>query len=665
MLDKSCIFVLKYQPSKFIITMPNGKGPDKLDDDKLRPTVIEETGEDAATNKFGKKSNTGTDYVKLDQLKFEEEVQQVMTTGSDRHAAEKIVYNRRNTRRSRNNIKTNKLTGGRIEVHQAIENDRKEAQKRDLITTLAPLNDNDDRSLKPKLRLESHFLYKNMGPWLEVSESEEYRGVKLDKEMILASINEIVRTVWHRHAKDLRIVELGPGTGDKIKDIIIKLLNQMRLGKYTNLGPNKLKHIDLDIVDVSEAMLHLTFISILRTIKNQLNKMQANQLGEDHPWKEFVEFIELHEKEFTSSEDFANLKMDKSFYAFISDKLKRHNGEPVENILRYALARYFGFKKTDTELLDWLDNELELPLDIRPRSATFQSLDGQRFHSTKEQASMISHFGDEIGNKFPGITIEEEYAGNLLGQATPFNKRQHEAEVKDGRVDESSINATYILYSFQTGTLDHPNATPEEIQADAKRIMPAYDNDEFNHFVSHLFKNPELSTFSDPVTGEAYIDHTDCYDVVANYGEDPDNPGYYGTTHHLVFNRDLDISITISYIEDKMIKEETKTFKAKKGQEVFLLPSYKPTAAQMEQLCEKNDIKVVDVYQDYEGTNAVFLIRAKTDFEKVWDQKRREKEEETANQASEIKVGSPTVHTTTAQIRDRFGRFTGKKQICA
>lgn len=651
--------------------MPSGKGPDKPDDDKLRPAVIEEAETTAPEADFDADADkdTGQEVFKLRQEMLKEwdlEAFQIM----ERHGiTKKEAYMRIRSRNRRDGKKTLKeTTGDRQDVLKMVDGERIEAQKLDLIAALEPLNDNSDRSLKPKLRLQSHTLYRDMGPWFDVSESEEYRGVKHDQEMILTSLNEIIRTVWHKHAKELKIVELGPGTGDKIKEIILKLLNQMRLGKLNNLGPHKLKHIDLDLVDVSGAMLHLTFVSILRTIRSQLKKMKANQLGEDHPWKEFVEFIELHEKEFTLNEDLATLKIEKSFYAFISDTLKRHDGKPVENILRYALARYFGFKKTDTELLDWLDNDLKLPLDIRPRSATFQSLDGRRFHSTKGKPTLATRLGDEICNAHPDVAIKEEFAGNLIGTAAAFNKRDHEAEVRHGFVDEFNIDATYITFSFQTGTLDHPNATSEEIQADAEKVMPAYDNDPFNHFVSHLFKNPELSTFSDPVTGETYNDHADCYDVVPDYGEDPDNPGFYGTTHHLVFKRDLDISVTISYVEDKVIKEKTQTYKVKKGQEVFLLASYKPTVEQIKHLCEENDLKVVKVYldDDINQTNAVFLIRAKTDFEKAWDRKRREEEKEeraAEEQEAESEEGDEevTVHTTAEQMRNKLGRFIGKK----
>lgn len=637
--------------------------------------MIQSASPSANPVEFSESNDTGAEVVEIQQemlAAMDLEALRIM----DRHGVNrKEAYKRIKEKNLLQGKNTPRETiGDRQDIIKGVEHERIEAQKHDLIAALSPLKEASEHEGPIQLKLQSYALYRDMEPWIKVSDSADYRGVKLDTEMLLANLNDMIRIFWHKHAKKLRFVELGPGTGDKMTQLIIKLLNQIRLGKLQNLvGANKLKHIDLDFVDVCGAMLHLTFITLLKKIRYQIKNMQGAQLGEDHPWKEFVDFLNVNGKVFTQNEDLATLKIEKSFYAFISNELKGHNGEPIESILKYALARYFGLKKSDAKLLDFLDNELQLPLEINPRLATFESLDGQRFQSTKETPTCIFHLGDEIMNDFPGKTLKEEYAGNLLGTATPFNKKLHEQQVRKGFVDESNIDATYIVFSFQTGTLEHPNATKEEIQPDADRTLPAYNNPRFNYFVSHLFENPELSIFIDPKSGNIFEDHTACYDIVPEYCEDPDHPGYYGTTHRLIFNRDINIHITLSHTEDKEIQKETHVFNVKKGQEVFLLPSYKPTTNQVEKLCDEADIKVVDLYQDINKTNAVFVVRAKTEFEKEFDRQLTMLEEDDKEMGGIIYIeeeptsaadDEPDVAETRQRVRDHLGRFV-KKQIHA
>jgi len=574
---------------------------------------------------------------------------------------------------------TTETSSSRREVLKAVENRRIQDQKRDLIAALTPIDHEiNPEQLGPKalecpqapidakFKLQSHALYREMDPWMKVDEAPEYRKAKKDLELLLANFSDILRTVWHKKAKEIGVLEMGPGSGKKIKAFEDKYTYQQKLGRMF-LGNKNIKSIPmvLDLGDISAEILYHVFSYILDDIIYPIRSIGSKVLRDDHPWKEFVDFVQKHEKRFTDHPSQASLKVEASFHKLIDGDLRRFDGQPVESIVKYALARYFGFKKVDGEALDELDKVVKLPLEIHPHKVAFKDMDGKRFHTNSKQARVAMHLGDEICNGFPPEGIKELYRDNVLDEPRVINKRKH----KQNPDDETNIEATYLIFSFQTGNLDEPNASTEELDAEAARILPAYDNEAFNYFVSHLFHNNNLSVFRDPDTGAVYDDHSECFDIEADFVEDWDNPGYYGTTHHLVFNRDINIDIEIEG-KDKFgnIVKDTVTFCMKKGHSVFLLPSYKPTIKQIEKVCEDLDIKVVDVYaDDPDGSNAVFLVRNMTEYERDLNRQRKLElheaeladgecllDEEDPDPANE---NGDEVAKARVFIRDEFGKF--------
>lgn len=563
---------------------------------------------------------------------------------------------------------------GRTEIINAVKHRRQEAQKRDLIDTLSPaspivLNPSklDPNTIEPpkhpintKFKQQSHTLYRDMDPWFKVSEDVNYREAKKDLDLIMANLSDILRTVWHKNAKKLGITEMGPGDVFKIKNITDKILNMMRLGRL-NLGGKPTTHVDLDVVDVSGEILFAVITTFLSEIIQQVRVIGSKQLRDNHPWKQFIDFVQKHDKKYTSNHIQASTKVEESFYKMLDEELKRHNGTPVKSIIKYALARYFGLKKVDEKLLDELDKVIQLPLEIFPHVTTFEKLDGKKLQATKTKARVAFHLGDEVCNDSPEDNIRKVYRDNILDEPHVINKREHERNPDD----ENNIQATYVVFSFQTGKLHEPNASAVELAHEGHRILPAYDNPNFNFFASHLFEKPELSTFSNPKTGEIYEDHTECYDIVPDFVEDCDHPGYYGTVHHLEFTKDVDINITISDKDNK--DQETYTFKMRKGQKPLLIPSYKPAVVQIEDICDELDLKVVDVYEDINETNAVFVIRKMTEYEKELKRQTKLELEDIDDDDTEANETPDVV--VRHQIRNIYGQFAKimdpQKQTCA
>ena len=383
------------------------------------------------------------------------------------------------------------------EIIENEKNRRKEAQKFDLIDALK------------KDKLQSHALYRDPDPWIKVSEDWEYRKRQKDLDTILTKINEIFKIVGHDGARQLRMVQMGPGTGKKDKAIIEKMLEQMKLDRAP-LGEGRLENFILDLVDVSPEMLFCTFSLILDHIRPKIRSLKSENVTEHHPWKGFKEFLEKSETaqgdtpEYTESPSLAAISVRKAFYKYLRKDLVSHDDRTyVQSLLKFALARYFGLKKSDNKLLYELDRDIDLPFEINPHKGTFEKINGDEFSTTRTVSTCYSHIGNEAMNQFPEITIKDLYANNLL-KRTPEVIRETEA------TGEAKIRATYVMFSFQTD------------QDGDEAIMDGYDIPSFNHFVSHLFADPNLSTFIDPETSNI-LTNKKCYRVEASYEEDPDN----------------------------------------------------------------------------------------------------------------------------------------------
>lgn len=466
---------------------------------------------------------------------------------------------------------------------------RREAQKQEVMHAL--------RTGKQRSRA----LYLDIEHWKEVSNDAAYAGKQHDLETTDTNINEILRDVGHQGAKKFRFVEMGPGTGEKPKRLSRKLLSNMKLDR-AHLGPEKLVAFDLHSADVSPEMLFGTFMLILNDTLKGIRSLNTDIIGENHPWREFVEFLEHAEKEngekpqYTESSGLAAISVQKAFYKYLRGKLVGHDKRSfVQSLLKFSLARYFGIKKNDHKLLFELDRDIKLPFEMYPHQTTFEDLDGSEFRTTRTVSTLYNHAGNEAMNQFPGKTVKETYAENLC-RDTPEMIKETEA------IGEGRIRATYVLFSFQTNK-------------EGEKILNGYNIPSFNKFVSHLFASstspddPNLVTLIDPTDKSSkkakILKNEKCYKIEASYEEDPDNPGFFGTVHRLVFTRDVNV----------MVNPENKPpqiYPKNKGDKIMLLPSYKPSVEQMIALCEENGLKVVKIYLNEDGTNAVFLIRRKT-----------------------------------------------------
>ena len=463
--------------------------------------------------------------------------------------------------------------------------------------------------------INPHAHYHDPEPWAKVESESLYQTRQKDIDILKRSENlkSIIECLADRNTEYLHIADLGPGTGRKTIQIIDKLL------KYYPL--------DLELVDVSPEMLFKTVASLFDKIAWHIRERLARgEVGESNPWKEFIEFARNHELALTQRPTDAALKIEKIFYKYLAGELYRHDEKmKAASLGKFILGRKFSLHRPhDVPLFDELDEEVELPLEVYPNKKTFEKLKSSEFENPDNCATLFMQLGNVICNSHPENTIRDLLAKNLL------DKPEVKGDEKNPR--EQDIKANYALVSFHLGKFDKPDVPEGKLNKEAKKILEGYTTPAAIHFCSHLFTDPELTTFLRPgpktIREEGFIDpdddreskgelkREDCFDIVTTYEEDPDHPGYYGKIHRLVFKRNVKIKIK-KY--DKNLDEGVNYYyEKKKGEEILLLPSYTPTLSQMRQLCKKHGLQIVKTLKDDDKkpTTAVLLLRGMTEREK-------------------------------------------------
>ncbi len=480
---------------------------------------------------------------------------------------------------------------------------RRETQKREIMEAL------ESGKINP------HAHYHDPEPWIKVESESLYQAAQKDIEIFKNSENlkSIIECLANPYTEYLHITDLGPGTGRKTIEIIDKLL------KYYPL--------DLELVDVSPEMLFKTVAALFDKIAWHIRERLARgEVGESNPWKEFVEFAKKHGLALTRRPTDAALKIEKIFYKYLAGELYRHDEQSkAASLSKFILGRKFSLHRPDdVALFDELDEKVEIPLEVHPNKKTFEKLKLAEFENPDNCGTLFMQLGNVICNSHPENTIRDLLAKNLL------NEPEIRGDKKNPK--EQDIKANYALVSFHLGKFDKPEVPEEELTKEAEKILRGYTTPAAIHFCSHLFTDPELTTFLRPgpktIREEGFIDpdddreskaklkREDCFDIVTTYEEDPDNPGYYGKIHRLVFKRNVKIKIK-KY--DKRLGENVNYYyEKKKGDERLLLPSYTPTLSQMQHLCRNHGIQIVKTLKDDDKnpTTAVMLIRKMTEKER-------------------------------------------------
>lgn len=444
-------------------------------------------------------------------------------------------------------------------------------------------------------KLESLALYYDGEKWLRVSSDKEYRKRQLELAIIIDNLPEIIALCEHQGAKETHVVELGPGDGKKTKEIYSRLIE-------------KLKKMNLHLVDASPDMLVRTLVQLLNEIKNNAYFISTRSRSrEDHPYKQFIDLLRKYKLKPSDDPKLPWDKVEIIMHSKISpDDDPRYTPTPLEqklkkgDLLKFCLARLFALHRTEnSDIITDLDDNVQLPLKITPHWQTFNNVDSSLFTADETHSSIIFHQGNEICNAHPSEPIAELYDKKLL------NKPIVPEGVEDPKEEE--IIANRAVVGFQLGKFDDPGRRNGELSKEAAKILAGYDIPNFNDFVSHMFFDPNIVQYSDSL--DRNIAPENCIEVVADFMEDPDNPGYYGTVHKLRFTRKVNATITRG--------DTVETIEKSNGDEILLLASYKPTINQMHQLFAEKHIKPVRIFTNAkkDPTHAVFLVRKMTDAE--------------------------------------------------
>ncbi|MFC1599646.1 hypothetical protein ACFL3T_01295 [Patescibacteria group bacterium] len=441
---------------------------------------------------------------------------------------------------------------------------------------------------------ETHALYYDKEKWRAVSEDEEYRKRQLELTIILENLQLILEICGHPGAKDVNVCELGPGDGTK-SNKIRKALHELGIS-FTH------HHYD-----ASPAMLLDTLIKpVVDIATNAVNTARKGRAREDHPFKELVEFIIRTKVRIPQYQNNALQKIEIMLHRMIAPDVRDDDPEydkimKVRNgdFFKFCLARMFSLHSaSNAKEIKSLDEEVKLPYKFVPHHKRFDQIDPEEIAADEDTATIIFHQGNEICNSHPSEPIEKLYHDILL------NDPVVPEEIEDPDERERLTQATYAVVGFQIGKFDEPGRHNGELQKEARRILKGYDIPPFNEFVSHLFTD-EDGTFVKFVDGGGRrIKPENCIEVKAEFTEDPDNPGFYGTVHTLRFTR------KVNAVVDR-IGSGLQVVEKNKGDEILLLPSYKPTIDQMIQLFEEKHIKVIKILtQDMDDpTHAVFVVR--------------------------------------------------------
>jgi hypothetical protein len=491
----------------------------------------------------------------------------------------------------------------RQEVLSSQVHARQEAQKRYIMDSLETG------------KLEPHAHYLDPDPWTKVEKDPAYKNSQKDIEILTnkENIRIILERLVNRKTECVHLADLGPGTGTKIIEIVDRIIKNY--------------YVDLELIDVSPEMLFKTIAALFDRIAWHIReRLTRGTVGENNPWKNFFKFAQKHELTLTQRPTDAALKIEKIFYKWLEGELYRHDEKSkAESLSRFILARKFSMHRpNDVDLFDELDNQVALPLEVRPTNTTFEELRGQDYDKTHHCSSLFTLIGNTISNSHPEEGIRDLLAKNILNEPELIRDTEN--------ATEQDIDANYALVSFQVGKFDKPNVPKKDLEKEAKSVLAGYTTDAAINFCSHLFTDPELTTFLKPTKGKAKekirenglidpdeekeqtkeLKREDCFDIVTSYEEDPENPGYYLKVHRLVFKKD--VKIQIAKKNHSLNASEYYYYEKKKGEEIILLPSYNPTISQMHQLCKNHGLQIVETFTDDEDapTTAVLLIRKMT-----------------------------------------------------
>ncbi|MFC1647397.1 hypothetical protein ACFL10_00185 [Patescibacteria group bacterium] len=526
---------------------------------------------------------------------FKDWVRDLMATGFSEEEAQKEALSRMATTPTPTEqpaLVTDMSDSARckVEIREQEKALRQEAQKRDIIESLET----------GKVPTYAH--YRDSDPWEKVDKDLAYASLQQDLDILkdAKNLKRLLELIMHPGSDYLKVVDLGPGTGRKIAEVIFKMIRSC--------------FVDLVLVDVSPEMLFKTVAGIYDAIAEYIRGRQIRQeITKQSPWIDLVKFLTENGLRNTKHPTEAASKIEKLFYEYLSGELERHDADledaldVIVSLGRFILARKFSMhKKEHAQLLNELDQTVPLPLEVEPRAGIFQQTDGSEFHTQDDFTTLVTQIGNVVCNQHPEITLRDLFAKNFLDEPEVVGDGDEE--------NEKNIKATYALLSFHVGKLDKPEERSAARRAETKRILPGYNSEASQHFVSHLFTDPELTTFLDPDSDEE-LDRNDCFNIMTTFEEDPDNPGYYGVVHRLVFKRKVKIRVDLK--DTSLSVTSPHYYEKGPGDEILLLPSYFPTIKQMKELCEKHGLKIVETFVNdkKDPTTAVLLIRKMTEKE--------------------------------------------------
>lgn len=371
-----------------------------------------------------------------------------------------------------------------------------------------------------KGRMPMHIFYTNYVPWFELCKEPSYTLQAKGKKILERDVPKMIEIVAPKEHDTMRVYDFGVGDGTKGKIIIDKILG---------MSEEKGSTLEYHGVDGSAEMLRIALNKMAEAFMQHasLMKDKKRRTWKSDRWLPLIEFLYYNKLELLNHVEIFE-KVSKTIFG-------KHCTDPQNvDLLKYLFARMLNLhkkNKKDMPKLRELDNKVHLPISLHAHPVLFEDLNKEEFVPGENEGVAIFDLGSEICNRFPGKSVERFY--NLL--PTPKTP-DHE----DGLVplsEEKSVHAAYAVLGLQLGEILETKA---EKRAFRSAIRAAYNNDAFRKLTSHPFERSDVK-YTNLETGEP-MEFGDVGFIYADYEEDPDNQGYYGTTLRLYITEDIEIT---------------------------------------------------------------------------------------------------------------------------
>ncbi len=371
---------------------------------------------------------------------------------------------------------------------------------------------------KGKMPLPVFYFYPEK--WAAVCQAEDYPLQEKALGILRERTGDMLDIVTPDDSEKLRIYDFGVGTGQKGEIIINKAIEKNG------------RHIEYHGVDSSQDMLKIAMVQMAKniinealTLKNETRKVRCKS-----KWKQLIQFIKKYDLDYSTLQ---SEYLNKVFTRIFNRHCNNPESKEREYLLKFLFARMLRLHRTDPrekQYIDILDEEVDLPLGMYAHPQQFQTFTEAEFEPQEKEGVVIFDLGSEICNQFPGKSLAMFY--NLL--ADPETPDQEDEIVP--LEDEKNVKTNYAVLGLQLGEIPTSKRQFREMRA---KMRTAYNNSAFRALTEHPFLRDDV-TYTNLKTGEEVNFH-DIGFIYVDYEEDPENPGYYLSTHRLYITEDVQI----------------------------------------------------------------------------------------------------------------------------